>query len=589
MTPQDKNKTRLRIRIIRTVFAAAFFMIGAKAVQLQVFRSSLLSEKAAGEYQHSVTLTGKRGTIFDARMREMAVTVDVTSMGAFPARINTPRKTARAVSAVLQTDPAALTRKLTTRKRFTWIKRKATPRETKAIRRLKLPGIDFITEHRRFYPNTTLAAQVLGFTGMDGRGLEGIEFYYDAYLQESTEVFTIRKDALGRGFGAETGPLNDRSGCDLVLTLDRTIQFIAERALEAAVIKNSAASGIAVVMAPRTGAVLALAHYPFFNPNAFGKYDRQRWRNRAITDAFEPGSTMKIFSVAAALERRICTPKTRFNCEKGAYKLGDAVVHDVRAHGWLSLHEVVKYSSNIGAVKVGEMVGADALHSTLSDFGFGRRTRIGCPGETAGSLLPSHRWSVVDLGAISYGHGISVSAIQLVTAVSAIANDGVLMQPYIVRAVTDPDGNAVKSFGPTPVRRVLSKTTARTIKQFMVSVVMEGGTGVRASLDNFVAGGKTGTSIKIDDQGEYDRERYIASFTGFVPADRPEIAILVVVDEPKLAMYGGEVAAPVFKRIARETLNYMNIPPNRTDERLTAARYAAPPLKKRSRSEKESK
>ena len=320
---------------------------------------------------------------------------------------------------------------------------------------------------------------------------------------------------------------------------------------------------MAIVMSPKTGALLALAHYPFFNPNSFESFDRKSWRNRAITDQFEPGSTMKIFSAAAALESGACTPDSIFFCENGAYKIGKNVVHDTHPHGWLSLQQIIKYSSNIGAVKVSEMTGAEFLYNALRDFGFGRKTEIDCPGETTGSFSSYNRWSKIDAGTISFGHGISVSAIQLITSACAIANDGILLRPYIVQAIIDQNGRVIKCLTPYKVRRVVSNETARAVRKMMKSVVSDGGTGVNAALESYSVCGKTGTAQKIDEKGMYKKGSYIASFIGFIPAEEPEVVILVVIDEPRKEHYGSIVAAPAFRKIAYETLNHINMPADR--------------------------
>ena len=325
-------------------------------------------------------------------------------------------------------------------------------------------------------------------------------------------------------------------------------------------------------MAPATGEVLALAHYPFFNPNSYRDFRRELWRNRAITDSFEPGSTMKIFTVAAAIDSGVCSPSTIFYCENGEYRIGRNTIHDTKSHGWLSLQQIVKYSSNIGSVKMAEKLGPHKLYDYLRAFGFGQRSGITCPGETAGSLSSFKAWSAIDAGAISFGQGISVSAIQLITAASAIANDGMLMRPLLVKEITDRNGRMVKRFSPEPVRRVVSSHNAATVRRILKTVITEGGTGVNAALKGYSSGGKTGTAQKIDDSGTYAKGRYLTSFVGFAPADHPELAILVIVDEPKVHAYGGIVAAPVFRQIALETLSYLNIPPGPDADRLRVSR-----------------
>jgi cell division protein FtsI (penicillin-binding protein 3) len=539
---------------------------------LQIYRGSWLAQLAADQYAITSRSSGNRGTIYDRNLTEMAVSLKVTSIAAYPRQIADHGSTARATARALDIDSKSLIRKLGSEKSFVWIKRQASPRETGAVKNLQLMGIGFIPEYNRFYPNKTLGAQVVGFAGIDGEGLEGIEYYYDRYLKGAKGKVTVLRDAHGNGFiSADTTP-PDTGGHHLVLTIDRNIQYISEKALEETVHTYSAKSGIVIVMNPTTGAILALAHYPFFNPNTFAQYDRQRWRNRAITDPFEPGSTMKIFSAAAAIESGGSSPNSIFFCENGAYRIGSNVVHDLGSYGWLSLQQIIKFSSNIGAVKVSEMIGPELLYKTLRDFGFGEKTGIDCPGETAGSLTHFKKWSKLDAGAISFGHGVSVSAVQLVTAVSAIANDGFLMKPYLVKEIVDRNGASVHRFEPRKIRRVISSETARTVGKMMQTVITKGGTGVKAYLDGYPVCGKTGTTQKISEEGTYAEGKYIASFIGFTPAHKPEIAILVVVDEPQEKYYGGIVAAPAFKKIAHETLIYLNIPPGNDLQRLTVSR-----------------
>ena len=568
---EDKN-IKLRILLVGIVFSLCLAVISAQAVYLQYFCESWLSQKAADQYEKSYTSRGQRGTIYDTNHREMAVSIDVSSIAAYPPKIKDTQKAAKALSGVLNIDSRALRKKLEHKNPFVWIKRQVTPKEASAVKALKLEGIAFRSERKRFYPNRTLAAQVIGFSGIDGQGLEGIEFNYNAFLEGDAGSFKVLKDALGRGFDGDKTMIPGDSGNNLILTIDQTIQYISEKALEKAVLEFSAKSGLVIVMVPETGAILAQAHVPLFNPNAFNRFGKELWRNRGITDQFEPGSTMKIFSAAAALESGLCSPKTIFFCENGAYSIGKNIVHDIHPRGWLSLQQIVKYSSNIGAVKVGELMGFEALYNTLRNFGFGEKTGIDSPGETAGSLAHYKRWAKIDGGNISFGQGVSVSALQLISATSAIANGGILMKPYIVQAITDHNGRIVKCFGPKIVRRAVSTNTARALIRIMKSVTNEGGTGIKAAPEGYTACGKTGTAQKINEKGTYEEGQYIASFVGFAPAEKPEISILVMIDEPQESHYGGIVAAPVFKKIASETLQYMNILPNGKAGRLVVSR-----------------
>lgn len=553
---------RRRTLCMGILFSLFYAVIGARAVYLHIFEGDWLSQKAAGQYKKSLVATGKRGTIYDANHHELAVSIDTTSIAAYPAAIRDSRETAAVLSKIFKSDRRKLQEKLASEKSFVWIKRHASPNESSAVRELNLAGIDFIPEHSRVYPASGLAAQVIGFSGIDGQGLEGIEFYYNDHLKGRTVTQVVMKDALGRGIDARQKAMADFGGNSLILTIDRTIQYIAENAIEEATATYGGKSGMAIVMDVKTGAVLAMAHYPHFNPNTFEKYNRDHWRNRAITDPFEPGSTMKIFVAAAAIDSGFCGANTIFYCEDGAYRIDSNLIHDTHPYGWLSLQQIIKYSSNIGTVKVSEMIGKNTLHRTLCGFGFGRKTGIDCPGETSGSLAPHTSWTNIDTGAISFGQGIAASGIQLISAAAAIANDGILMQPYIVKAILDSNGRLIKRFEPRKVRHTSSPQTARTVRRIMKTVVTEGGTGVNAAVEGYCVCGKTGTAQKIDDTGGYSKEDYVASFIGFAPCETPEVSILVVVDEPREAHYGGTVAAPAFKRIARETLNYLNVPPD---------------------------
>ena len=566
----DSKYVKIRILIVALFFLLLFGAIGARAVQLQIYRGPWLSRQASNEIERSVTTTGKRGTIYSHNMRVMAISTTVTSIAAYPGDIDIEdiQATAQALAKALKMKAARIRKKLTKKKPFVWIKRQTTARETRTVRELKLKGIGFVSEPNRFYPSTTLAAQVVGFTGVDGKGLEGTEFYYDRLMQGTSRKFTVLKDANHRKFQTQHQPSASGRGRDLVLTIDESIQHITESALKETVEKYSARSALAIVMQPRTGAVLSIAHYPAFNPNAYQDYAKPLYRNRAITDSFEPGSTMKIFTAAAALEYGDITSGTTFFCENGAYWIGNNVVHDTHNHGLLSLLEIVKYSSNIGAAKISEKLGARKLYQTFRDFGFGVKTGIDCPGEIPGSLTSYTSWSNIDTASISFGHGISVSAIQMITALSAIANDGILMKPYIVEKITDPNSRIPNRFKPQKVRRVISVRTARIVKNIMKAVVTKGGTGVNAALEGYSVGGKTGTARKFDENGRYSNTKHIASFIGFAPVDNPQIAVLVVVDEPQDQYYGSIVAAPLFKEIAQQTLTYLNVPPDGSGVKL---------------------
>ena len=561
--PNPLKWVRFRIIIVGTVLGVCFTLVGARAFQLHVLDGKQLQSKAADRYTREFDNKPKRGTIYDRNHAELALSVDVPSICAYPPKIESPKETARALARVLKVKQAPLRKKLASKRGFVWIKRHTVPSEVSAVKALDIEGVGFVTESRRYYPMKSLAAQVMGFCNVDGKGLEGLEFYYNAYLEGCETSGTVLRDALGRSFTEEEPSSPGTPGYNLILNIDKNIQYIAEQALSAGVRASSAKTGTALVIVPSTGAVLAVAHVPQFNPNAFSKYKRERWRNRAITDTFEPGSTFKILLAATALESGVCTPSSKFYCEEGTYRIGRKVVHDVHPHETLSLADIIKYSSNIGATKVGKEVGPAYLHHKLTEFSVGAKLGVDCPGEASGSLLPVRRWTEIDSAAICFGQGVSLSAVQLAAAVSAVANGGLLMKPYLVQEITDVQGRTVTGFEPTSLRRVISPENARRITRMMMRTVEEGGTGIEAAVEGYKVAGKTGTAQKADPvEGGYANDKYIASFVGFAPAGNPLITVLVAIDEPsKEQHYGGVVAAPVFRRIVRETLRYLKVPP----------------------------
>ena len=512
------KRIRLRTTLVGVVFGLLLAGIGAKAIHVQIVHGTWLSDKALQQYQKSLKTVGQRGTILDAKGRELAVSINLTSIAAYPARIKDKEATAAALAGILKIDRGQLTARLTqTDKPFIWLKRHVNPRKAEKVRKLAIEGLDFIPEHSRAYPNRSVAAQVIGFAGIDDRGLEGVEYLYNNRLKGDLGKYKILKDALGRKFNDPSGKNRSFRGHNLYLTIDRTIQYNVEKILLQTVNRYKARSAMGIVMAPQTGAILAMANVPLFNPNNHNQSPSWHWRNRTVADRFEPGSTMKIFSIAAALETGAFQANTRLYCENGEYSIGRNIIHDTKPHEWLTVTDIVRLSSNIGAVKVGEKIGPERLYATLKDFGFGTRTGINCPGETTGRLSPYKRWSAIDAGAISFGQGLSVSALQLAAATGAIANGGVLMRPYLVARVTDTRGREIETYGPKSIRRVVSAGTAAIVARMMQSVV-EDGTGTLAALTEYQASGKTGTAQKPGESGGYASDKFIASFAGFVPS-----------------------------------------------------------------------
>lgn len=552
-----------RIILVGVLFSLLYLTIAGRVVYLQVFQSEMLADRASGEYHRTCVTSGKRGTIFDRNHNELAVTVDAMSIGLRPSHIVDIQAIAPRLAEAANLKADTVKRRLNSGRSFVWLKRNMMDDEIAAVRQLGLPpqAIEYVPAQKRIYPNNTLAAQLIGFTGIDGNGLEGIEFSWDEMLRGKTVSRTVLMDARKRYLGAGDGPAVSADGNDVILTIDSAIQYITETALAEAVLNAEAESGMAVVMDPRNGEVLAMANYPMFNPNAFGASGRDVWRNRIVTDAFEPGSIMKVFLAAGSIESGLCTPDSVFFCEDGEYLIDGHCIHDSHGHGWLTMREIIKISSNIGAVKISEKIGRKNLWETLRRFGFDSRPDIACPGGTEGLLSFYTKWTAVDTSAIAFGQGVSASAIQLVTAVSAIANGGLLLKPYVVGTVIEPDGRIVRYRDRKVIRRVISERTAEHLKEMMASVTTAGGTGERAAVEGYTVCGKTGTAQKLNDQGQYTDEDYVASFLGFAPRRDPRLAVLVVVNAPQKVYYGGVVAAPAFRRIVHEALNYFGVPP----------------------------
>jgi len=563
MIDKSRKWLKFRVFIIFVVFIMMTVAISAKAYQLQILESQRLSQLAERQHRKVISVVPKRGVIYDRNREEMAISIDVDSIFAEPIKITDAYKTAKELSPILKMSEKELAEKFTVKRPFTWVSRRVSPDQSIKVKNLKLSGIDFIEEGRRFYPNRETAGNIIGFAGLDSRGLEGLELQYDDYLKGETTYSVVERDALGRIILSRGLKQRDeQAGNDLVLTVDKTIQYIAEKELKEAVVKTNAKGGVVVAMNPKTGEILAIATEPQFNPNIFGKYPSSSWRNRAVTDCFEPGSTFKVFLAAAALEKGIVSQKDTFFCENGSYNVAKRTIHDTHSYGWLSLQDIIKFSSNIGAGKIGEKLGKERLYEYVRKFGFGERTGIDLPGETQGQIRPPNEWSQISVNTISFGQGVSVSAVQLIRGLSAIANKGDLMKPYIVKQIVSPEGKIIKEFSPQIVRRVISEKTARDVTSIMKTTVLQGGTGTKASIDGYEVAGKTGTAQKHNPSlGGYFKDKYIALFMGFTPADDPNVAIVVLIDEPRGVSYGGLVAAPVFKKVAEETLHYLGILP----------------------------
>jgi cell division protein FtsI (penicillin-binding protein 3) len=562
MKDEREKWARIRIIMIGTVFGLLFLTVVGRAFYLQILQHENLVKKADKQHQHKVDLTPARGSILDCKGTTLAESIHMDSCYAEPRNIKDVDGTAGVLAPILGIPKKELVARLSVNKSFTWIVRCLAPDVATRVKNMKLPGIGFVAESKRFYPNMEIGAHVIGFTGRDPDGLDGIELKYDSTILGNTGYIITERDALGRNIDILNTVIKDSSpGKSVVLTLDKTIQFIAEKELAKAVTESNAKSGMAVVMESDTGKILAMANYPTFNPNAISHYSLAQLRNHVVADSFEPGSTFKVFTIAAALDSSTIKATEMYNCENGTYRIAGRTIHDDHPHSRLTVSEIIKYSSNIGAAKIGFRMGEEKLSSYLRNFGFGARTGIDLPGESPGSVK-SH-WYGIDLATISFGQGVSLSTIQLVTALSAIANGGNLMRPYLVEQILDDDGTVVQKFEPQVVRQVISPETAQKVTKMMETVTGDGGTGTKAALDGFRVAGKTGTAQKVDPVTHaYSPTKRIGSFVGFVPADKPKLTIAVIIDEPQGVKYGGVVAAPAFRGIAQNSLAYLKIQPN---------------------------
>lgn len=558
---KQKDYFRLRLYLVLGFFFVFFSVIFFRAVQLQVLDADKLKKLAAKQHRKTVNIHSKRGDIYDRNLKELAISVEVDSIFVQPGKIDAPRDTARLLAPLIGMNWTEVEKKLKSPGNFVWLKRQVDLSEEARKEVAAIEGVGIVKESRRYYPNRHLASNLVGFTGLDANGLEGIELYYDAMLKGSSHKFVSDKDAMGRVLLFEdpdkTVPVN---GMEVEMTIDKTIQYITEKALKKAVDQYDAKGGSAIVMDPMTGEILAMASLPTYDPNDVKGSGPGQRRNKVIADTFEPGSIYKLFLIAAALEESIVKPKDRVFCENGDYRVADRVFHDTKDHGWLTIPEIIKYSSNIGSAKIGERLGKVQLYRYMKAFGFGTKTGIDLPGEVAGSLRHYKDWSAVTLHTVSFGQGISASGLQLITALSSIANGGFLMKPYVVKSIKDPNGNIIAENNPVIIRKVISEDTAKKVTDMLVMVTQEGGTGTRAALSDFEVAGKTGTAQKPDfKNGGYAKGAFMASFFGFVPAHAPRLAILVAIDEPKGEHYGGVVSGPVFKEIAEESLSYLGV------------------------------
>jgi cell division protein FtsI (penicillin-binding protein 3) len=545
-----------RIRLFLAVLTLAFGGLLLRASWLQGVRAESLSSLGRTQHREEVTIPAGRGTIYDGKGVELALGERATTVYANPMQVARPRATAVAIKRTLGLDADTLYPRLADRSRgFVYVARQADPAQAAALERLKLPGLGFYAEERRSYPQRSVAAQVLGYVGIDGQGLAGLELQFDDALAGRAGKETLGRDPAGRVIDVQ-GQQREVPGRDIHLTLDHSIQANAEEVLRATVRKWNAKSASAVVLDPRTGAILAMAVQPGYDANRYPSAARDLQRNRAVTDTYEPGSTFKLVTVAAALSEGLVSPSTRFTLPY-TIEVADRVIHDAEERGTVnySVSQILAHSSNIGAITLAEMLGKTRLSKWISRFGYGHRTGIDFPGESPGIVLPLDKWSGSTIGNVPIGQGIAVTPVQMAAAYAAVANRGIWSRPHLIDHVAGGGRPSLHR------HRMVSQRVAAQVMAMLKGVVAEG-TGQFAAIPGYQVAGKTGTAQKPDSHGGYATGRYVASFVGMVPASRPRLVVLVAVDEPQGAIWGGVVAAPAFQQIARFGLQYLELPPD---------------------------
>lgn len=545
--------------------AAWAVVIVFRLMQIQLVRHDHYVARAQKQQESTLALHPVRGSILDARGRVLAESIAAESIYADPQAITDRRAAAKALAGIhgIGLTAREIEAKLRGNNSFAWVARQLPLEVTAEARKLKVPGIYFLEAHRRSYPRATLASNVIGYVGLDGDGLAGIEHTFDEQVRGTPGKVTLLRDARrGVYLVGGDGANRPRDGHHVVLTIDSVVQFIAERALQQAMTHYRATGGSVLVMDPNDGAILAMASAPTFDPNNFRDFSPVAWRNRNIQDLYEPGSTFKVVTAAAGLEEHLVTPSQIIDCGNGTITIGNITIseHDGHRYGLLSFEDVIVNSSNVGTVRVGLALGQQRFYQWIRRFGFGERTGLPLPGEASGLLRNTDKWTQVSPASISIGQEIGVTPLQITRSVAAVATGGLMVEPRIVQKVIDDEGKTVYEPPRHAPKRVMSEKTAAVLNEILKAVVKRG-TGERAALAEHVVAGKTGTAQKAG-RGGYSLDRHVGSFAGYAPADQPRLAILVVIDEPHGEYYGGAVAAPVFREVAEATLRYLGVAPS---------------------------
>jgi cell division protein FtsI/penicillin-binding protein 2 len=555
---KEASAPRYRLLTVQAALAAWALAVVVRLFWLQVVDHGWLERRARLQQQHTVEVAPRRGSLFDRKLTPLAMSLPVVSVYANPHQVTAPGAEAAQLAPILGLNEEALAKALGADRGFVWVARQIPANEARAVATLRLPGIFSEPSTRRFYPKGQLAASVLGYVGLDGNGLGGLEREYNRELRGESGKAVIEVDARGDAYSQIERPPVE--GENLVLTIDQNIQYIAQQELDKAVKATRARDGVAIVENPATGEILALANSPSFNPGDFAHTPPARLGDAAVSSPYEPGSVFKLVTLSAALEQNLITPQELINCQEGSIVVGGRLIHDHARFGVISVTDILKHSSDVGAIKIGEKLGDREFYHYIRAYGFGRRTGIGLPGESAGIVWPLHDWLPMSIGAVSMGQEIAVTPVQVIAMASALANGGVYHAPRIVmEAFRGARPEQAPRFRPAPGRRIVSAYVANEMKQMMAQVVL-GGTGRWAQLDGYTAGGKTGTAQKVDPGTHaYSKRDYVASFVGFAPINEPAMVCLVVIDSPRGGHEGGQVAGPVFQAIAERVLPYLGV------------------------------
>jgi cell division protein FtsI (penicillin-binding protein 3) len=562
--PARERRTRLRLMLLALSISLWALVIGIRLVQVQVLGRNFFEQQRTRQSERTLTIDPRRGPILDRSGRPLAVSVDAESLYAVPQDVADPQTTAQALARALGLDAAGrrqVLAKLQQRSRaFVWVERKLDPSTARRVRELQLLGVGFLTEHRRYYPQRELAAHVLGYVGVDNEGMSGVEHTFEKEIRGRAAKVVVHTDARRRPVAQTERPSTD--GAAVTLALDERIQHIAERELERAVAETQAQAGSVVVVEPFTGEVLAMAGQPGFNPNRYNSYSSSRWRNRAVADAFEPGSIFKIVTAAAGLQENVVGPDELIDCGGGRIEIAGTVINDHAVFDRLTFTQAVARSSDVGMIRVAQRLGRENFARYVRDFGFGAPTGVDLSGESAGLFRPTARWSALSLPTLSFGQEIGVTALQMTMATAAVANGGYLMKPIVVKRIEDSAGRVLRDAKPEIVRRVLEPDTVERLTAILQEVVRSG-TGQRAAIPGYLVAGKTGTAQKLDASGRYSMIDHVASFVGWAPFARPALVVLASLDTPRGPKNeGGDVAAPLFARVAEGALRVLAAPPD---------------------------